>query len=246
MKTNKSDFWGKINSEEQMLVLQEVLSMNFNDILTTNYSYELEAASVSKSEMSESVLRKMSKCTEGRVEPQYLLHSYNCVHYNGTSNRVWHIHGESRKPNSMIIGHYWYANQLARMKKESDNAKDAYLKCQLNGIAPKLDSWVDSFILGDVYVLGFGFSFSEIDLWWLLNRKFHEKAAKGKLYFYEMKNKSDYEKTELMRLLDAEIISLGFTKPREDDPGANEMYKNFYRNAISDIQLKMRGKLFFI
>ena len=45
-------------------------------------------------------------------------------------------------------------------------------------------SWLDYFILGDVYSLGFGFDTSEMDLWWLLCRKKRERADHGELYFF--------------------------------------------------------------
>jgi len=51
-----------------------------------------------------------------------------------------------------------------------------------------LDSWLDAFIMGDVYVLGFGFDFLEFFLWGLQNngrncihlfRKLYFAAAEG-------------------------------------------------------------------
>ena len=38
--------------------------------------------------------------------------------------------------------------------------------------------WLDSFVLGNVNILGLGMDFSELDLWWLLNRKKRESAAR--------------------------------------------------------------------
>lgn len=107
MKNNRSIFEGRISNEEQRHVLQRVLSMGFDDILTTNYSYEIECAALGKDSISDYKLKKASKCTRGKVEQRYLIHSYNEVCFQETQNRIWHIHGECRKPNSMILGHYW-------------------------------------------------------------------------------------------------------------------------------------------
>lgn len=240
MENNKAAFDGALETGEQKSALQKLLSFGFDDILTTNYTYELECAAFDCPTVSDSKLKRISESTVGKVEGQYLIHSYNRVRFGKTENRVWHIHGECRKPNSMILGHYWYANQLARMKKESDSAGDSYYRRQTEGRAPILDSWIDSFILGDVYVLGFGFDFSEIDLWWLLNRKQREKADTGKVYFYEMSGEENYEKTELLRLFGAEPADLGMKVPDKDDPLISEKYKKFYTEAIGDIERRMR------
>lgn len=47
MKENKNAFYGSVNGE-LMEQLRALLSMGFSDILTTNYSYELEAAAHGK------------------------------------------------------------------------------------------------------------------------------------------------------------------------------------------------------
>lgn len=44
LKMAKTDFRGKIYTEQQMEVLRNLLMMGFDDILTTNYSYGLEEA----------------------------------------------------------------------------------------------------------------------------------------------------------------------------------------------------------
>ncbi|MBR1433065.1 AbiH family protein [Ruminococcus sp.] len=100
------------------------------------------------------------------------LHTYNSVLYGGKERRIWHIHGEARKPDSMILGHYYYGNLTAKIKNESDRLDDAYRR---EGY--KCKSWMDLFILGDVYIIGTALDVSEIDLWWLINRKARETAA---------------------------------------------------------------------
>ena len=46
LKSAKEDFRGKIRTDRQMEVLRDLLTMGFDDILTTNYSYELEEAAL--------------------------------------------------------------------------------------------------------------------------------------------------------------------------------------------------------
>lgn len=241
MKENNGCFCGEIKTEEQMKVLQELLSFGFDDILTTNYSYELEAAATGREKVSfQYVSRKQDKTSAvTKAESKFMFHTFNHVDFNNVENRIWHIHGESRKPDSMILGHYWYGNMLSRMKSLSDSGKDTFYQKQQTGVEQTYESWLDSFIMGNVYVLGFGFDPSEIDLWWLLNRKKREKAQTGKLYFYEMKSEKSYEKVELMRLLGAEPINFGMIKPEKENLKRDQIYKDFYSMTLADIRKKM-------
>ena len=99
------------------------------------------------------------------------------------------------------------------------------------GEPPVISSWLDAFIMGDVYVLGFGYDFSEMDLWWLLNRKQREKATTGKLYYYAHRQ-DDAAKLALLRAYGAETVDLGYNTEPED-------YRLFYQSAIEDIGKKV-------
>ena len=86
---------------------------------------------------------------------------------------IFHIHGEALKPDSVILGHYFYGTLL--FSYDNYLTRRAPQQCyRMEG--GHLLSWLDYFILGDVYTLGFGFDTAEIDLWWLLCRKKRERA----------------------------------------------------------------------
>ena len=145
--------------------------------------------------------------------------------------RIWHIHGEARVANTMILGHYYYANNLAKMRALLQGSSKRYATRSKTKTS-KFDCWLDSFILGDVYVLGFGFDWSELDLWWLLNRKKLENANHGKVYFYEPSTVGFNEKQKLLKLMDVEILDCNFV----ESYGRPCDYKAFYNAAIQDIQ----------
>ena len=128
MKEHQKDFMGEVSPSLQNQ-LQTLLSLNFDDILTTNYSYEIEAAAAGKTSLSEYFLKKTCKNTEEgkRAQAKYLLQTYQQIEYNGHLNRIWHIHGEARKPDSMILGHYYYAAQLNKIIELLHGRKDIYL-----------------------------------------------------------------------------------------------------------------------
>ena len=240
IKGKKDDFFGRVTSSDQMGLLQEVLSTGFDDIITTNYSYELEISSLGESEIKEKQLKEMSRHTAAviQVEGKYLLHSYNIVTHNGFQNHIWHIHGEARKPDSIILGHYYYANLLGKMTDYFKDNKNRYERSLKSKSDLEKRSWLDPFILGDVYVLGFSFGFSEFDLWWLLNRKKREKAPHGKVYFFEPKSSEFDARIELLKLLDVEYYDCEFTKPEEkaSQEEKDQLYRAFYPRAFAKIQ----------
>ena len=243
------DYWEAYQPkiEGDISLFQNILSSGFDDILTTNYTYELEQVALFPGKISKSKIKAMMRHTEGskKAEGKYLLHTYNEVVVNGHQNRIWHIHGEARKPDSTILGHYYYGNLLCKIKEElSKRRYDKACECK---------SWIDSFVLGDVYILGFGFGLSEFDLWWLLNRKAREKTKVGKVYFYEPEPAGFSEKQELLRLLRCtsngeplvHIRNCGFrnemilTAENEKIERLAGNYEDFYRTALEDIRKTM-------
>lgn len=220
---------GTEKPEKQMRLLRRLLSLGFDEILTTNYSYELETAALGQGRVNERSLRRMQRHTDEvkRCETNFMLHTYSSVEFEGVEKRIWHVHGEARKPDSMMLGAYYYGNLLGKIIDLNKKRGKYYTLTRLSGQTPKIRSWTDAFILGDVYILGFGFGFAESDMWWLLNRKKRETAA-GKTYFYELKRKEGINraKTDLLTLMNVEII---YKSVSDND------WQSVYEWAVSDI-----------
>ncbi len=224
------------NPDLQAFCLQ-LLDIGFDHILTTNYTYELEAAAYPKEHNLDTLCKKLISHTDAvkRAEGKYLLHTYNRVRYDGKENKIWHIHGESRKCQSVVLGHYYYGNLLGKYHQELDKRQNKQHLRQMEGKEPIMDSWLDAFIMGDVYILGFGFDFSEMDLWWLLNRKKREKADHGKVYYYEPAY--GYElKQSLLETYGAEVRNLGYRAGKPD-------YRRFYQDALNDIRITIESDM---
>lgn len=171
-----------------------------------------------------------------------MLHTY----YDIANTKIWHIHGEGRKKNSIVLGHYYYGNLLARYKEYFVGIRNKYRQMEDVGETPPIKSWLDAFILGDVYILGLGMVFSEIDLWWLFNRKKRENASCGKIYFLEPRQGKDVDlKRELLRCYDVELRDYGveLDSPKTDDEDEvrrveeinKEKYRMFYDTAIAHL-----------
>lgn len=239
LKKNKGEFYGCVTDKGQRQRLNSLLEIGFDHILTTNYSYELECAAYEKEIVTDYILGKHRRITSGdevtRAESKYMLHTYYEAERNGAANKIWHIHGEARKPDSMILGHYYYGLLLQRYIQLLEKRGNGYVKYQQSDKEIPIHSWLDAFILGDIYVLGFGYHLSEFDLWWLLNRKKRERAEVGTVHFYEMKSSQNGildERLELLKLMGVEIHDMGMIKDRAN-------YNSFYQSAIEDISRRV-------
>ncbi len=216
-------------------VLVALLKLKFDHILTTNYSYEIERVldlKFRRNGTHETLqIRDFNKTTNpsGTTETKYLLHTYNEIITEMGSNIIWHIHGEGRKPNTVALGHYFYGKLLGKYQEEIQIRNR---EINNSHIGQKPFSWIDAFLEGDIYILGFGYDFSEYDLWWLLNEK--KRNGAGKVIYYGH-SEGEGGKILLLKTLGAEPRDLGFaTKPKD--------YQSFYSAAIQDISKTMQGK----
>ena len=227
---------GTKKPEKQKALLKRLLNAGFDEILTTNYSYELEIAALDEENINDKALRRMQRHTDEvkRCETRFMLHTYNSVELD-EEKRIWHIHGEARKPDSMILGAYYYGDLLGKIIDLNKKRGNYYARSQSGEKIPKIRSWTDAFVLGDVYILGFGAGFAESDIWWLLNRKKREKATVGKTYFYELKPKSEINraKMDLLRLMNVDIIYKSVS--------GND-WQSAYDWAVGDIEKKVADK----
>lgn len=215
--------------EEQ---LKKLMAMPFDCILTSNFTYELECAADPDFLNIPYRARKYRRHTAAveRAETRFMLHTYYDLPAGDKTLPLFHIHGEAQKPDSVILGHYYYGNLLF--------SYDDYLTRrapQLQYRMPKESremtalSWLDYFILGDVYTLGFGYDTSEMDLWWLLCRKKRERTAHGDLFFLEPARQSAETKAALLRAYNAKCLTLGMGELNADG------YRLFYEKAVEEI-----------
>lgn len=237
LKDKKADLMPNSLNQDKDMLITSLLSLNFDEILTTNYTYELEQIAFNNVPLSATKLRNLMHHTNSinHAETKYLLHTYNQVKYGERPQRIWHIHGEARKPDSMAIDHYYYSNLLHKIKEHSRETKNRYQLQQLSGRDIDFKSWIDAFIIGNVYILGQGLDFSEMDLWWLLDRKNREKAEHGQVYFYEPYKTIHEEKYQLLKLFNVIPEHLGTTKETDAFD-----YLLFYKKAICDIETKIK------
>lgn len=213
--------------------LQSLIHSGFKYILTTNYSYEIERAIDKKfsrkGKYRSLKIRVFNKSTQGDPEKRFLLHTYNELTDSFGSYKIWHIHGEGRKRKTVALGHHFYGKLLGEYKDEVDLIKKASTDGSGGKIRKEYESWIDLFLNGDVYMVGFGLDFAEYDIWWLLIQK--AALGKGKVFFYNPREDNE-AKFSLIEVLNGEAICLGCDSPRD--------YKVFYNSVIEDIIKKTK------
>ena len=216
--------------------LSELLKIPFDSILTTNYTYEIENHLYKNYYLlSDGAKRKKAICTARKSEAKYLLRTYNRLSNGIQTHDIWHIHGEVRRKSSMILTHDEYARLTQRILEYLDKRQNSYNEYYED---VKFKSWIDYFIMGDIYIVGLGFDFSEFDLWWLLNRRMRENADVGNVYFYEPIYEENKPKISALECMGVQCESFSMVKPSNGNI-LSSFYDDFYKKVIVDINKKV-------
>ncbi len=240
--------WGQIVDERMLNLYKEIIDLPVGDILTMNYGFELESAAYDLvgSKISPSRIDRITDYVREsgikRKESSMFLHTYQGIVQDNNVKRIWHLHGHAKNPSSMLIGHYYYGNMLAKIRRYLQKVGNHYKNVQESGSSPSVNSWIDAFIMNDVYVLGFGYDFAEMDMWWLLERKNRENAVHGKVYFYEPYSEDVALKHELLRCYGADANTLD-VKISKDNKDVGQKYFDFYKLAMEDIRKRIEAKI---
>ena len=79
LKDHKAELMGEPVSPELAERIKSIYAMKPDHILTTNYSYEIEAAATGRKSISENMISNMQKHTSevDRCEGQYMIHTWD-------------------------------------------------------------------------------------------------------------------------------------------------------------------------
>ena len=218
-------------------LFEDLLAIDADAFLTTNYSYEAEYALTAK--FNNNQREKYGVFTEGvkpnkngkRIrESSFQMHSFYRLYCQGLVKDIWHIHGEAFNYSSIIMGHYYYGKLIQHFEEElgqynslkNDDSEEFLMQPT---------SWIEMFVFGDVDIIGLGLSPAESDLWWLLEAKSHfrEKfSIKNKTSYYCLNRNSISE--SVYALLDLYGVNVVYT---ED---LREKFKKHYSESIRKIE----------
>ena len=220
-----------LSSREPHDILKKLVFMDFDAILTTNYTYEIEDA-LSGGRWTESRRRRCHATLYG--SPQVLYNTYKCNlvrDVNGREIPVFHIHGELARRRSLILSYYSYANAVYRLIEMNKRRENDYEEHQLSAAPLNCQGWLDYFLMGEVFAVGFGFDLSEFDIWWAAERKNREHARHGSLHAYMISEKRDTARSSMMRAMG---IDERFFRVKE------KQYAKAYEAALEDILACLR------
>lgn len=236
---------------EENEYLDRLLRLPFDTVLTTNYTYEIEHQLNKKyADLSRKTKGKYANHTS-KKDSRYLIHTFNRIPNNEYKcNDVWHIHGEQRRKTSIILTHNEY---IKLINKEVDYLHRRKNEYEENSDNIAFRSWIDYFVLGELYIVGLGLDFSEFDLWWLINRRFRENINKNNMppiHLFEPKYKNTKKgKAELpdsckvLEVMNGEIFDMSVVIDRsQNNEEKASRYQKFYKKTVTKIEQMMKGE----
>jgi hypothetical protein len=171
----------------------DILDLDIQNIFTTNYDLTFEFAEG---------LKKKNCVNKGVINESL----YSLFRYHRTEkHNIWHIHGSQKSPKTITLGYEHYGAYLQKMRNYvTTGSRGEYKTKEFSSIKKRLqnesinhDSWVDSFFVDDIYIIGLNFDFVEMHLWWLLTYRSRAKAEKRFpinnriVYFYPEKYRNE-------------------------------------------------------
>ena len=209
-----------IRSQSPHEILRQLVFMDFDAIITTNYTYEIEDALLG-GKWNENRRKNCHRTLHGSAHVRYNTYKCNLVKdINGREIPVFHIHGEKARKHSMVLSYYSYADAVYHLIEMNKSRKNEYEEHQESGVPLLCKGWLDYFLLGDVYAIGFGFDLSEFDVWWEIERKSREHAENGKVHAYMIAEEQDLAKSKMFQTMDVDERFL---------PVENKNYEQCYR-----------------
>jgi len=200
---------------EHNAIHEHVMSMEVENILTTNYDMTFEKCLPAKS----------GNLTNQGIIKETLYSLFRMHHLKHT--KIWHIHGSELLPRSITLGYEHYSGYLQQMRSFiASGAKGIYKNKDFSPIEQRLHSgpfshysWVDYFFTHDVHILGLNLDFVEMHLWWLLTYRARlmvedRISLSNKIYYYlpEQFMESSRPKLQLFHVNGVQTISFPIRK----------------------------------
>lgn len=191
---------------------EKLAALQADNYITTNYESYIKDYLV---ESDYEVKEPINPCIRERA------------HYTLTNGnhkiRLWNIHGCIEFHESIMLGLHEYCDYVRAFNKL---LKEDY-------------SWLNTMINSNVFILGFGLGYEEIDLWYLLvsrKRLFHDrKESINRIVFYAIEDKSyDIGKVKMLEALYVEVRLIPFDWSEKAYQNAYEMIYDDIRKTITN------------
>ena len=225
----KQQYLLPIRSIKPNLLYRLLAGLKVTNFITTNYDATLDEEfitlnyirdiSVNTSEQVYS-LRRLHRFIKGKVE-----------------KNVWYAHGEEKYPKSIMLGYDQYCGTIGLL---NDYLKGNYklpngrildsMVIRIKKNDKEIHSWIDLFFFTDVHIFAFGLDYSEMDIWWILNKRKRMlvenklNSLPNKIYFYM--NDLAPEKAKLLKDFDVIVVRVNVSRNN---------YYSAYQRIINNI-----------
>jgi len=233
----KKDIAEMLNNFPSNIFFNKLANLNAENYLTTNYDYAF--LEMYKSDKTINIQNKST-------EAIYSLRRHKDIIKNKRiKTKIWHLHGEIDMPPSIMLGLDHYCGSVAKIdsyvkgryefQEEKKQVKTPSIIEKLKDIT-KFDnsSWIELLFNSEVHIIGLGLDFSEIDLWWVLNKRARFKLdnqtrdlVNNRIVYYS--TSEDNDQLELLKSLHVEIVQIKLDKTKEK-------YKKAYDIILKQIQ----------
>jgi len=230
----KKEIVKQMKTYESNYLFDKLLSLNVNHYITTNYDY-----------VADNTLQKMKYKEDlskrDKSENTFSIHRKKCYQKDIDKKYLWKIHGELSNLRSIMLGYYHYCSYIGQIKKYIKGEYEFAKRKDIGTILPidkrlpinysDIYSWIDLFFTSNIYIIGLGLYYEEIDLWWILTirkrliQKLGRENISNNIVYYgdlESGQKSMFEH------LDVKVVS---SKKRT--------YENKYLEFIADINKRI-------
>lgn len=168
----------------------DLYNLNIQHYITTNYDYGFISSLLSLPEI-------LTPINEYSTEDVYSIRRLKTIK-NGkqVKKNFWQIHGEINKPATIMLGLDHYCGSIGKIDNYIKGTY-RYVQDGKDKIEKSIDekfktndfnnsSWIELFFTSNIHILGFTFDFSEVDLWWVINKR--SRMMKGKLLKSKIRN----------------------------------------------------------
>lgn len=199
----------------------KLAELEADNYITTNYETFLNAPLIKRGYKI-----KHTECSIRNIEAHFTF-------VNGEKKiRLWNMHGSFEVEKDIMLGLYEYGESIHKLKCMFEPQKG-----KLNAEVEE-NSWPYIMLHSNVYILGFGLGYEEIDLWYFLTirkRLIREKnIERNKIVYYSINDNSlDIGKAKLLEALDVKVEPIPFD-------WSEKAYEKAYDNIYKRIKVEMQ------
>ncbi|EKP0305582.1 hypothetical protein [Aeromonas veronii] len=217
----------------------ELYNLNFQNYITTNYDYAFINSVLKLDEI-------LTPIHEYSSEDVYSIRRRQRIsNIKELEKNIWQIHGEIRKPATIMLGldHYCgsigkisdYIKGSYRYRENEKNIIESSIEDKILNNTPYTNSsWVELFFNSNIHIIGFDLDYSEIDLWWILNKR--SRMIRSSKLMGKIKNKIVYHCTDIDEekkgIMSSMDIDVNIIKLNND-----KNYEFYYKQFIQQLKI---------